>query len=236
MSKKNLPISVLRALEPFVGLQGQLFTIEDPGNNLLHAKDKDPSSKFYYAIEKYEIANDGREVYSINYAPKDEKDVRAFAIRLLRDDLTTNFKTWVLSLENYAKVKSFFDDPILETYQAEFVSNIELLDENAETDPLQTNQIILLDNFLEEVGTRLIGMADDSNRESIQTIAAEITEIRENLPTRSKKWVVEQLAKIYAQIAKQGVKFIKEFWAEGKKEAIKNIVKGIFDYGTDLLN
>lgn len=236
MSKKNLPLSVLKALEPFVGLQGQFFTIEDPGKNLLHAKDKDPSSKFYYAIEKCEIANDGREIYSINFAPKDEKDVRATAVRILRDDLTQSFNTWVLSLENYDKVKSFFDDPVLQSYQAEFVSNYEFLDEDADTDPLPINQIILLDNFLEDVGRRLLGMANDTNREEIQTIAAEIVELRENLSTRSKKWIVEKMSKVYAQIAKQGVKFIKEFWDEGKKEIIKTVVKAVIEHGPDLLN
>ncbi|RQO33767.1 hypothetical protein DBR39_22615 [Chryseobacterium sp. KBW03] len=236
MSKKNLPLSVLKALEPFVGLQGKLFTIEDPGNNLVNAKDKDPSSKFYYVIEKYEIASDGREIYSVNYSPKDEKEVKATYIRILRDDLTTNFNNWVLSLENYGKVKSFYDDPILESYEEEFFSNFEFVDEDADIRPFKTTQILQLDYLLEQVSSRLIEMVDDNNRQEIQSIITEISEVRENLPTRSQKWIVEHVSKIYAKIAKQGMKFMKEFWAEGKKEIIKNIVKGIIEHGPDILN
>ncbi len=236
MTKKNLPLSVLKALEPFVGLQGKLFTIEDPGKSLLHAKDKDPSSKFYYTIENFEITKDGREIYSINYAPKDEKEVKSFSIRVYRDDLPKYFKMWVTYLENYSKVKSFFDDPILESYEEEFFTNFEFVDEDAETRPFRTSQILQLDYLLEQVSTRLIEMVDDNNREEIESIITEITEVRESLPTRSQKWIAEHVSKIFAKIAKQGVSFIKEFWAEGKKEIIKNIVKGLIEHGPDVFN
>ncbi|MGG7549795.1 hypothetical protein ACQ7CX_04150 [Chryseobacterium arthrosphaerae] len=236
MTKKKLPLSVLKALEPFVGMQGKVFTIEDPGDRLVLAKDKDPSSRFYYLIEKYEIANDGREIYSISYAPKDEKEVKGASIRVYREDLTTNFNTWVNSLENYDKVKSFYDDPILESYEEEFYTNFELVNEDAETRPFRTTQILQLDSLLEQVSTRLIEMVDDNNREDIQTIITEITEVRENLATRPQKWIAEHVSKIFAKIAKQGISFIKEFWAEGKKEIIKNIVKGLVEAGTELIN
>ncbi|MDR2238281.1 MAG: hypothetical protein LBE92_19320 [Chryseobacterium sp.] len=236
MTKKNLPLSVLKALEPFVDLQGKLFTIEDPGKGLLHAKDKDPSSKFYYTIENYEIAKDGREIFSINYAPKDERDVKSLTIRVYRDDLPKYFSMWVTTLENYSKVKSFFDDPVLESYENEFFSNFEFIEEDAETRPFRTTQILQLDYLLEQVSTRLIEMVDDDNREEVESIIAEINEVRESLPTRSQKWIAEHISKIYAKIAKQGIKFMKEFWSEGKKEVIKNVVKGLIEAGTDLLN
>lgn len=235
MNKKKLPLTVLKALEPFVEMQGKIFTIEQPGKSLLLAKDKDPNSKFYYTIEKFEI-QDGKDIFTVIQAPKDEKEVRGHAVRILGEDITTNFNAWVLLLENYSKVKSFFDDPILETYQAEFSSNFEFLDENAEKNPFHTTQILQLDYLLEKIGTRLIELSDDNNREENESIVAEIAQIRESLPNRSQKWVVEQISNIYAKIAKQGIKFIKEFWAEGKKELIKNIVKGLIESGIDFMN
>lgn len=236
MTKKKLPLSVLKALEPFVGMQGNLFTIEEPGNNLLYAKDKDPSSDFYFVIEKYEISSDGREIYYIGHSPKDEKEVKATAFRVLRDDLRATFNSWILSLENYDKIKSFYDDPILESYEEEFFANFELVEEGADTRPFKTTQILQLDYLLEQVSTRLIEMVDENNREEIKSIITEITEVRENLPTRPQKWIAEHVSKIYAKIAKQGIKFMKEFWAEGKKEIIKNIVKGLIEHGPDMFN
>jgi hypothetical protein len=236
MAKKNLPLAVLKALEPFVGMQGKVFTIEDPGNNLVYAKDKDPSSKFYYVIEKYEIGNDGKEIYTIGHSPKDDKEVRATSMRVYRDALASTFNDWIISLENYDKIRSFYDDPILESYEEEFFANFELVDEDAETRPFRTTQILQLDYLLEQVSTRLIEMVDDSNRQEIESIITEITEVRENLPTRSQKWIAENISKIYAKIAKQGIKFMKEFWAEGKKEVIKSIVKGLIEHGPDIFN
>lgn len=235
MNKKKLPLKVLTALEPFVTLKGKYFTIEQPDNNLLLAKDKDASSKFYFVIEKYEI-QDGKVTYTIIQAPKDEREVRPFAKRISDEHLTAVFETWVHLLDKYNNVKSFFDDPILESYQAEFISNFEFLDEDADKNPFHTTQIIQLDYLLEQVSARLIELSDDNNREAINVITAEISEIRENLATRSKKWIVEHIGNVYAKIAKQGTKFIKEFWAEGKKEIIKNLVKGLIESGTDFLN
>ncbi|MDR6545678.1 hypothetical protein J2810_001726 [Chryseobacterium rhizosphaerae] len=235
MAKKNLPLSVLKALEPFVGLQGKLFTIEHPGNSLLLVKDKDPNSKFYYSIERYQV-RDEKVLYSIMFSPRNEKDVGAMSTTIGGDSLTTTFNSWVQSLENYSKVKSFFDDPILESYEEEFYTNFELVDEDAETRPFRTTQILQLDYLLEQVSTRLIEMTDDNNREEVESIITDITEVRESLPTRSQKWIAEHVSKIFAKIAKQGVSFIKEFWAEGKKEIIKNIVKGLVEAGTELIN
>ncbi|HCA10032.1 hypothetical protein [Chryseobacterium sp.] len=235
MNKKKLPLKVLKALEPFVGMQGELFTIEHPGNNLLLVKDKDPNSKFYYTIEKHQI-RDGKDIYSVIFAPKNDKEVGAYSTTIGADDITTTFNSWVLFLENYSKVKSFFDDPILESYQAEFFSNFEFVDEHAETNPFQTAEILQLDYLLEHVSTRLIELSDENNREANEVIVAEIAFIRESLTNRSQKWVVEQISNIYAKIAKQGVPFIKEFWAEGKKELIKIGIKALIESAQNLIS
>jgi len=235
MKKKNLPLTALKALEPFVEMKGTYFTIENPVNNLLVAKDKDPESDFFYIIEKHEI-QDSKDVYTIHYAPKNEKDIKQTARNVFSENLTTTFNEWVLLLEKYSNVKSFYDDPILESYQTEFISNFEFLDGDADKNPFHTTQIIQLDYLLDQVSIRLIELSDENNRQVIDAIAAEISEIRENLSTRSKKWIVDQIGNVYAKIAKQGIKFIKEFWAEGKKEIIKNIVKGLIESGTDFLN
>ncbi|MDR4892288.1 MULTISPECIES: hypothetical protein [unclassified Chryseobacterium] len=235
MSKKNIPLSVLKALEPFVGLKDKLFTIENRERNILFVRDIDSSSKFYYTIESSEIS-DGEELFTIVQAPKNEKELKAFAVKIYSKDLKDNFNSWIQLLENYNKVKSFFDDPILESYEEEFYTNFELVDEDADTRPFSTTQILQLDYLLEQVSTRLINMADGNNREQIETIITDITEVRESLPTRPQKWIAEHISKIFAKIAKQGINFIKEFWAEGKKELIKNIVKGLVEAGTELIN
>ncbi|MFP3577855.1 hypothetical protein, partial [Brevibacillus sp. SIMBA_040] len=84
-------------------------------------------------------------------------------VRVGEKALTTHFNKWIAYLESYNNVSSFYDDPILEAYQTEFVSNFEFLDESAETSPFHTTQILQLDNLLEQMSVRLIELSDDTN-------------------------------------------------------------------------
>lgn len=224
MHKKNLPLSVLKVLEPFVGLKNKLFTIEDPEDKLLIAKDIDTNSKFFFSIDKFENANN-EESYTLTYSPRSDKDVKEHTVISKAAYVSEIFNNWVDRLESYSKIKSFYDDPILESYEAEFYSNFEFDTEDFDLRPYTTTQILQLDHFLEQVNNRLIEMTDQNNRDSIETIILEIEYVRDNLATRSQKWVAENVSKIFAKIAKQGVKFMKEFWSEGRKEFIKEIVK-----------
>lgn len=233
--KKDIPLNVLKALEPFVNLHGDLFVVVDPKDSLMKAIDKDSNSSFHYTIVTYKMEGE-KYFFSVVYSPASDNNVGEKEATLNLVSLKPHFESWTNQLNNYNGVKSFYDDPILETYQAEFFSNFEFLDETANEQPFNTTQIIQLDYLLEQVSTRLVELSDNTNRDEIQDISNEISEIRENLPTSSQKWVVQQISKIFGKIAKQGVKFIKEFWAEGKKEFIKNVVKGLIESGTDLLN
>ncbi|MGX5684526.1 hypothetical protein ACWKWW_08170 [Chryseobacterium cucumeris] len=236
MNKKDLPLNVLHALSPFVKMKGKLFTVkDDPEENYMIALDKDENSNFYYVIENYEYS--GNEyVFNVTYSPADATSVKPNSVRVGEKALTTHFNKWIAFLEEYNSVSSFYDDPILESYEEEFFTNFEFIDEEADIRPFKTTQILQLDYLLEQVSTRLIEMVDENNREEIESIITEITEVRENLPTRPQKWIAEHVSKIYAKIAKQGIKFMKEFWTEGKKEIIKNIVKGLIEHGPDMFN
>lgn len=235
MNKKDLPLHVLKALEPFVSLHGELFKIIDPENSLMLAVDKDENSKFYYSIDSFEYSN-SQYVFTVSYSPYNDHEIKAKAKRIIASALQDHFKDWTNLLQNYNTIKSFYDDPVLKTFEAEFISEYEFLEEDAEVNPFKTTQILQLDFLLETISARLLEMSDDSNIDQIEIINNDISELRNNLATRSKKWVLEQFSKIYGKIAKQGTIFIKEFWSEGKKELIKNLVKGLIDSGNDFLN
>lgn len=93
---------------------------------------------------------------------------------------------------------------------------------------------------MDSVESKLSEFTTEQNSEDIQDIKEDILQLKDNLTRKSKKWVVAKLTNIWAKIAKQGIKFIKEFLSESKKELIKQGVKGIIDYvkenGQDLLN
>ncbi|MEC8682838.1 MAG: hypothetical protein VXX80_04075, partial [Bacteroidota bacterium] len=133
------------------------------------------------------------------------------------------------------------DDPIINSFKEEYYAEFEIINEDdADIRPLNTRQIILLDNHLEDVDKRLEKFINEKNSEDIQEIKEDIVELRDNLTKKPKKWVIKNLSKIWAKIAKQGTKFIKEFLSESKKEMIKQSIKGLIELvkenGPDLLN
>lgn len=239
--KKDLPLAILKALEPYVGLKGDKFEVIEPKENLLKVIDKDVDSDFHFTIEKYQKASNSNTFqFLMTRSPKNSNDNGSYQTWVEVSGLGGQFDAWLKLLNEYETVNSFFDDPITKSFKEEFYSEFEIIDDDADTNPLNTKQILLLDSYLETVENKLTEFTNETNSQDIQEIKEEILLLRENLTKKSKKWVVSKLTTIWAIIAKQGTKFIKEFLSESKKEIIKQGVKGLIDYvkenGADLLN
>lgn len=239
--KKDLPLVILKALEPYVGLKGNKFEVIEPNEKLLIAIDKDIDSDFHFTIEKYQKNSSNNTFqFLMKRSPKNNNDNGDYQTWVEISGLGAQFDAWIKLLEEYENVNSFFDDPITKSFRDEFYAEFEIIDDDAETNPLNTKQILLLDSYLDSVDNKLSNFITEKNGQDIQEIKEEIFLLRENLTKKSKKWVVSKLTNIWAKIAKQGTAFIKEFLNESKKELIKQGIKGLVDYvkenGIDLLN
>lgn len=238
--KKDLPLVILKSLEPYVNLKGDKFEVVDPKENLLKVIDKDSDSSFHFTIEKYQQDNNGKFQFLMNRIPRNVNDNGVYQTWVEISGLAGQFEVWVKLLDEYETVNSFFDDPIAKSFKEEFYAEFEIIDEEAENVPLKTKQILFLDAYLESVDNKLTELTTEQNSSEVQDIQADIILLRENLTSKSKKWVVTKLTGIWAKIAKRGTKFIKEFLTESKKELIKHGIKGLIDYvkenSADLLN
>lgn len=239
--KKDLPLVILRALEPYVSLKGEKFEVIEPREYLLKAVDKDVSSDFHFTIEKYQkISNSNGFQFLMTRSPKNSNDTGNYQLWVEISGLGGQFDSWLKLLNEYETVNSFFDDPITNSFKKEFYAEFEIIDDDADINPLSTKQILLIDSYLENVGDKLSEFTTDTNSEDIQEIKEEVLLLRDNLTKKSKKWVVNKLTIIWAKIAKQGTRFIKEFLTDSKKEVIKQGVKGLVGYikesAVDLLN
>ena len=238
--KKDLPLIILKALEPYVGLKGDKFEVIEPKENLLKIIDKDIYSDFHFTIEKYQKTQKGGFQFLMTRSPKNGNDNGQYQAWLEISGLSVQFKAWLKLLDDYETTNSFFDDPIAKSFRDEFFAEFEIIEEDADINPLNTKQILLLDSYLDSVETKLSEFTTEQNSQDIQEIKEDIFQLKDNLTRKSKKWVVVKLTNIWAKIAKQGTKFIKEFLSESKKELIKQGVKGIIDYvkenGPNLLN
>lgn len=237
--KKDLPLVILKALEPYIGLKGEKFDVIDPKENLLKVVDKDVDSDFHFTIEKYQN-NSNVFQFLMTRRPKNQSDNGSYQVWLEVPGLEVQFDAWLKLLNEYETIDSFFDDPITKSFKKEFYAEFEMIEDEADTNPLNTKQILLLDSYLESVEKKLSEFKSENNSDDIQKIKDDIISLRDNLTKKSKEWVVSKLTNIWAKIAKQGTKFIKEFLSESKKELVKQGVKGLIDYvkanGADLVN
>ncbi len=238
--KKDLPLVILKSLEPFVNLRGDKFEVIEPKQNLLHVIDKEIDSSFHFIIEKYQKQGNGNFQFLMKRSPKSHNENGEYQTWVEIAHLSKQFESWIKLLDEYDTVNSFFDDPIIKSFEEEFFAEFELIEDEADIYPLNTNQILMLDSHLENIENKLSDFTTPKNASNIEDIKSEITELRENLTTKSKKWVVKKLTTVWAKIAKQGTKFIKSFLAESNKQIIVQGVKGLIEFvkenGTDLIN
>jgi hypothetical protein len=231
--KKKLPLEILKSLEKFVSLQGEQFDVIEPGNFLLRVKDKDPKSDFYFNVEQYKYDSAFRLL--IDFKPKDSKSVGNNQIWILEKELQSYFDAWLILLKAYDKVKSFYDDPIIRTFADNYYAEFEIVDENANVEPFLPKQILMIDKHLDSISKGITKYKHAKNAMEIDEIKEDIRELRDNLASKSKKWIVKRLSIIWAKITKQGPKLMKDLLSETKKQLIIEGAKMIITTGIEIL-
>jgi hypothetical protein len=232
--KKEHPLKVLEIIEPYISMKSEYFEAIQPNDFILKFIDQDQKSNFYFNVEQYKVENE--LLFLIDFAPTNELVITNSKKWIRGGMLYTYFTNWVKLLEGYEKVKTLFDDPIASAYADEYFTEFEIVDDDSEVKPFATKQILLLDEHLENIQTKIEEYQTQENKIEIEQIKNDIVELRDNLTKKSKKWVVKQLTKIWGKIAKQGPKLIKEFLSEVKTQVIKEGIKVFIEKGSNLLS
>jgi hypothetical protein len=231
--KKKIPLQVLETIEPYVNRSGKTFEPINPDNFLLKFVDKDEKSNFYFNVEEYK--SEQGFLILIDWKPISKQSIVNKRMWIKAEFLETHFNNWLDLLEGYEKVKTVFDDPILEAFAEEYYTDFDIIEEDAEIKPFATKQILLLDSHLKNIETKIEKYKTEENSAEIEQIKSDVIELRNNLTRKSKKWVIKNLSKVWAQITKQGPTLMKEFLTETKKFVIKEGVKFIVEHGIDLI-
>lgn len=231
--KKKIPLQILEILEPFVNMKGELFETLPPKGFLLRFVDKEDKSDFYFNVEQYKMENGFQLI--IDWKPSSKQNVANSRVSIKAQDLSTFFSNWLELLEGYENVDTVFDDPIIKAFTDEYFADFEIIDDDAETKPFSTKQIIQLNSHLENIQKKIGNFQTEENKEEILEIINDVTELQNNLTKKSKKWVVCKLSRIWAKITKQGPKLMKEFLNEARKRAIQEGVKFILEKSVDYI-
>lgn len=231
--KKQTPLIVLKALEPFIDKIGENYTNAESNDYLISFTDVDPDSEFYFNIENYETKNDFKVL--VEYRPFTEQNVEKRRVWIKGSEINTYLTKWINLLKAYETVKSPFDDPITESFRNDYYTEFEIIDEEKDK-PLKPKQILLLDAYFEKVEEKIDEHITELNSEQIKEIKNDISELRENLSSKTKVWIADRVSWIWAKMTKLGPKLMKDFVNEGNKQIVKEGVTQIIEFGKNLIS
>ena len=132
-------------------------------------------------------------------------------------------------MKRYETVNSFFDDPIIQSFSDEYFAEFEIIDEDADVNPFNTHQILILDEHLEILYSKIDKYITLDNESQMESIKSDIRELQKNLTSKTKKWVIRNLSNIWAKMTKQSTLFLKEFLIEAKKTIIRESIKYVLE-------
>lgn len=241
--KKNVPLSVLKAIEPILPkLNSNGMVVEKSDNIIMKVVDSEEGSELFFEITSAEINNTGANNLRLRYKPKSEHDTSVLSTVVEAKNFDATFKYWFAIIEEYNRVKSIYDDPILKKYADDFYTEFESADDDANTASFNLKQQLLLDSALTQVIQVLNEQTTEVNKEVIAEIIEEVEEVQSTVTGITKQETFTKLSKIFAKIQKVGIKVVKHVAPIIEKEIIGTIIKstvtaaGVAAAATHLLN
>ena len=232
--KHQLPLELLKQLEPFVEGNHDLY-VDNGSDALLRLIDKAEGSDFHFTISEVKPLQNGKLSVQFQRKPSSSKVVEARASASNIEQFSSHFGQWITLLEGYRKVKSVFDDPILEALAEDFFNHFEFIDADAEEVPLPVHKILVLDATLGRVNTVLETERDGEYGREVLSIQKDIKELRSQISKKPKGWVGRKLALVYGKLLRIGPKFFKKVIDEATSKAIGGGLDFFLDAAQGLL-
>jgi len=193
---------------------------------MFYLVDRDTKSDFYFKITKQE-SRAGKLVYLLDYKPKNKDKVDANSLWLTLESIPAHLEKWFGLLKAYNSIHTVYDDPITKSNQERFEKQFEILDEDADTATFDLQQQLYLDNYLDNVKTKLIKLKEgrpENESKVLDEIAEEATEIQVKLTKETKSQIIKRLSRLWARAQKLGLEVIKEIFVNVAVEIAKKLL------------
>jgi len=228
--KEQTPLVVHETLEPYLDKGDSLFVKINSEDDLIRFKGIAPDSIFYFHIKGHRRNKSNKNEINVEYQPSNKESVESRELWLEPKNIDGHFKLWYNLLEGYNNTRTVFDDPIVDSFQEDYFSYFEIIDEEKDK-PLESNAILPLYEHFELISSRLEEYKNESNQTEIQEIQEDIAQLNANLTKEGRQIVAKRICRIWAKLTKQGVKYVKEFVEVSRKYVMKEAVKQIFQLG-----
>ncbi len=232
-AKYNTPLAVTHIIQKYA-LNFEHIVERMDFDGLLKLVHKDPESDFFFAVKDYRL-KENQVFITIEYKPRSSIVPATMEKTLKLEEVDPVFSKWMELVKAYAETTLFGDAKILQAYEDEYFASFEIVDEDAATNPFPLKQVFLLDNHLEEVGQKVQILATEMESGELEEIAKDIDQLRDQLTSKPKKWVMKRVANVWAKITKQGPRVVREILSESKTESIKQMIKTLITHAPDLI-
>lgn len=143
-----------------------------------------------------------------------------------REKIVGYFASWINMIQDYNSVSFNQEEDFFKIYEEEIFSDFEIIDEDADIKPFDTNQQIILYKFLEATISYL--EKEYPNNTTVNEIIEDANSLKADIPLLTKRIASKRFSKVLAQIRKFNPITFKDVYDVAKKEVIKYLLmKGV---------
>ena len=226
--KRNIPLSLRKAIEEVAVNYKNLFTIESNESALVIFKDKEKDSDFYYNIIKANTETNNQRSYLVEYKPINEDSLSINKQNMSITSIKVTLTAWLKLILEINKESPIFDDPIVQSYYDELETEFEILDEDAEVKTYSIDQQRKIIEFLSHITLTLQSYEEykDYNKAEIKEITDLVEETKKTISRSTKREVFNKIRKVFAKIFKLGLEIGEKLLVEFSTEFAKKMITG----------
>jgi hypothetical protein len=224
--KKTIPLSVLETLQPVADANKELVKPIRDANALFHLIDIDPDSDFYFKVSKQENRQNLLH-YLVEFKPRHRDMITDHGEWVTLEGILKHANNWVNTIKSFNKIRTYFDDPILQAYEDRFWQQVNIVDEDAEYMPFDFEQQQFLDDYLFSADQKIENLKTGKSENEVQqllTLQTQARELRSELTKLPKHTIIKKLTRFWAGAQKVGLDVLKEVFIGVSAELIKRLI------------
>lgn len=175
----------------------------------MYIADNDPNTNFYFKVSY-------PQSYLVEEIPASAKNTGLGRANYANDiQIIEAFKKWQDIIRDYQEIpRTLHIKDLEESYYDEFIANIELLDDDAQTAPFDLAKQRVLTEYCHITEERLLQEKTDENAQEIDAIVADVNNLGNEISQLTKTETTKRVFRIWAKARKIGFGLFKAI-AEG---------------------
>ncbi|PBI89097.1 hypothetical protein BSF41_24680 [Flavobacterium sp. ACN2] len=229
LKAKNYTLTVSRDIQKVLRIMRTLLksnsTIIESVNtdHLFYLHDISHKNFVFYITEPNRNSETKQTIFPITYVPEDEDSLSYTTCFCSLEEIEDHFYHWLHIIKEFNSISFSEEEEFSNFYEEEIFNDFDIIDEDADINPFNNFQQIILYNFLSETSVYLENK--HPNNKEIENIRSETLELRDNIQNLTKKDFSRRLSKILAKIKKFSIKTFFEISDVAKKEIYKYLLK-----------